>query len=391
MSTRANSYDEIVPLIKLCKAGKLFEVQDWIKAGKPINLPLPQPKGPSRKTPLEVAINKGFHSLVQVLLEAGADVDYPSHSPVAHALMERRLDIVKLLASHGADIHDVGMLPAFETWDPVTMEWFIEQGVDCETDYPLARALCQRIKTALGVFKRHKDRFSSFQGQLNFALRYHCMKGDLKWVSLLLWAGADPYVKGHYDPYEDPDPEYEGPCGLQLVALYGHHEVFKLKNLRLDPNHPNSKDILKYACMADWSYGLKILLEHGFKPNDQENGGSSFIQKCLFQMSYNWDFYSKAKKNLSTTQGREKIEMIELLAAHGGKWIPKDDSEINAARRSLLKMTADYTLNFMKIMAKSGACSREHAERLLKTPTMKALISEEQAKIERLLRKLPED
>ena len=35
--------------------------------------------------------------------------------------------------------------------------------------------------------------------------------------------------------------------------------------------------------------------------------------------------------------------------------------------------------------------SRQHAEQLLKTPTMKVLISEEQVKIERLLRKLPED
>lgn len=390
MSTRAQCYDEIQPLIKLCKAGKLFEVQDWIKSGKPINLPLPQPKGPSRKTPLQVAIDRGFHSLVQVLLEAGADVDYPSHSPVAHALMERRLDLVKLLAKHGTDIHDVGMLPAFETWDPEIMEWFIEQGVDCETDYPLARALCERIRTALGVFIRHKDRFPSFQDQLNFVLRYHCREGDLKWVSLLLWAGADPYAKGHDDPYQEPDPEEEGFCGLQLAALRGHHEIFKLKNLHLDPNHPYANDILDWACWPKRSHVLKILLEHGFKPNDQDNGGSSFIQKCLNQMSFNWDIFNRAKNNLSTVEGREKLEMIELLAAHGGKWIPKDDSEINSARRSLLKMTPDYTPNFIKIMAKFAACSRKHVEQLLKTPTISALISEEQSKIERFLKKLPQ-
>jgi hypothetical protein len=88
MSNRARSYDEIQPLIKLCKAGRLFEVQDWIKSGDPINLALPPEKGRHRKTPLEVAIESGFHSLVQVLLEAGADVDYPTHSPVAHALTD---------------------------------------------------------------------------------------------------------------------------------------------------------------------------------------------------------------------------------------------------------------------------------------------------------------
>ncbi len=31
--TQAKSSDEIKPLIELCKAGKLFEVQEWIKSG----------------------------------------------------------------------------------------------------------------------------------------------------------------------------------------------------------------------------------------------------------------------------------------------------------------------------------------------------------------------
>jgi len=38
---RANDYDEIKPLIDLCKAGRLFDVQDWITDGKPINPPPP--------------------------------------------------------------------------------------------------------------------------------------------------------------------------------------------------------------------------------------------------------------------------------------------------------------------------------------------------------------
>ena len=33
----------------------------------------------------------------------GIEAVYPTHSPVAHALMKRRLDLVKLLAKHGAD------------------------------------------------------------------------------------------------------------------------------------------------------------------------------------------------------------------------------------------------------------------------------------------------
>jgi hypothetical protein len=47
----------------------------------------------------------------------------------------------------------------FDAWDPKIIEYFIEQGADVETGQPLASALCWRIRTALGVYKRHKDQF----------------------------------------------------------------------------------------------------------------------------------------------------------------------------------------------------------------------------------------
>jgi hypothetical protein len=36
---RAKDAAEIKPLLELCRAGRLFEVQAWIAAGKPINSP----------------------------------------------------------------------------------------------------------------------------------------------------------------------------------------------------------------------------------------------------------------------------------------------------------------------------------------------------------------
>ena len=182
----ASTYDEIKPLIELCKAGRLFEVQEWISAGKPVNLPPPE-KGTRRKSPLEVSIGRGFHSMVQVLLEGGADIEDPRYSPLTDAILEKRLDLVKLLIKHGADINSVDMGYVFETWDPKIMNWFIEQGADVETGQPLAYALCSKIRTALGVFKRYKKRFASFQEQANIALRFHCKEGNFKWISLLVF------------------------------------------------------------------------------------------------------------------------------------------------------------------------------------------------------------
>ena len=108
----SDTYEEIQPLIDLCKAGKLFEVQDWIASGKLVNPP-PSISGYKRKSPLEIAINLGFHSLVQVLLMGGADINEPRYCPLDDALYKRRLDLVKLLIEHGADIHSVSMASVF--------------------------------------------------------------------------------------------------------------------------------------------------------------------------------------------------------------------------------------------------------------------------------------
>ncbi|MFW6147710.1 MAG: ankyrin repeat domain-containing protein [Thermodesulfobacteriota bacterium] len=148
-------------------------MQEWIASGKPVNPP-PSVSGYKRKSPLEIAIGLGFHSLVQVLLQGGADLHEPRYWPLDDALRKRRLDLVKLLVEHGADIHSVSTASVFETWQPDIMKWFIEQGADVETDNPLAYAFCERIKTALGIFKSYKDRFpESLPGRHQYLFYHH--------------------------------------------------------------------------------------------------------------------------------------------------------------------------------------------------------------------------
>jgi hypothetical protein len=388
------TYDEIKPLVDLCKAGRLFEVQEWVRAGKPVNLPLIREKRIRRKSPLEIAMEAGFYSLVQVLLEGGAEVEAPDYSSLQHALWKRRLDLVQLLVNHGDSIHSVGMESVFETWDPKIMEYFIEQGADVETDHPLAWALCSKIRTALNIFQRYKDRFPSFQKQANIALRHHCKEGSLKWVSLLLWAGADPLEKGPSEPCEDPDPE-EDNTALELAALFGHYDIFKLKRIQLDPKHPRAKELLEDACHSGKGDLLKELLGRGFSPKDFEDEGSSLIQSLLNDMcwsfSFDLDFFSyrnRPRKNIDTSKSQEKIRMIHMLARHGAKWRPRDETDINNARRSLLKMIPDYTMEFIWIMSGYNACTREAVEQLIRTACMHTLLSNQTHRVTELIEDL---
>src|SRR4051794_18474576 len=59
--------DDLKELWELCRAGKLFAVQEWIKSGRRSRVP----EGNFTTTPLRIVIEREFHSLVEVLLEAG--------------------------------------------------------------------------------------------------------------------------------------------------------------------------------------------------------------------------------------------------------------------------------------------------------------------------------
>jgi len=66
----------------------------------------------------------------------------------------------------------------------------------------------------------------------------------------MLWAGADPYVKGPDSPNRKSDPEGDT-SALELAAIYDHFDVFKLRQVRLDPKKLGALDLLRDACYSD--------------------------------------------------------------------------------------------------------------------------------------------
>jgi ankyrin repeat protein len=390
--SRAENYDELLPLIDLIRAGKLFDVQAWITSGKPVSLPL-KTEGKRRKiSPLEIAINTGFHSIVQVLLEGGAAIEELRYSALVHALQKRRLDFVKLIAAHGADIRAVGMRTVFDTWDKDIVSFFIERGADVETGQPLAYALCRRERPMLGILKRYQDRFPSFREQANIALRHHCREGNVKWVALMLWAGADPYARGPDEPEDEYYSDGESYNALELAALWDHFEVFKLKAISLDRTHSELRNLLAYACHSDKADLVKKLLEIGFRPTDVDDRGSSMIQGLLCGMS--WHLYRFTdpffkETDVDTDKSREAIKMIHMLARAGAVWQPTT-REIADARRSLLKMKSDYIMEFIWIMSEYQACSKESIRSLIAKPAVRGLLVGHSDRLDELVGSWPE-
>jgi hypothetical protein len=79
-------------------------------------------------------------------------------------------------------------------------------------------------------------------------------------------------------------------------------------------------------------------------------------------------------KNGDSYRARERLKALHILVKHGAKWRPQDDGQVNDLRRSLLKLAPDYTIEFVWIMRKYNACTKECIQSLLRTSSIRSLI-----------------
>lgn len=103
------SIEDAKQLLGLCAAGRLYEVEDWIRAGHSLRVPRSV-----RRTPLEVAIELGFHSLVELLARHAPD-QQSRNELLQQAVMRRRSDLIDLALAHGAEMQSVPFVDVLMT------------------------------------------------------------------------------------------------------------------------------------------------------------------------------------------------------------------------------------------------------------------------------------
>jgi hypothetical protein len=161
-----------------------------------------------------------------------------AHTPAAAKMHRIRhlvgeAQVVELAITHGAEIASVPFLDVLLTGDRAIVPSFLERGADPIADYPFARAFHQlRAKTTIGSYldcrRSRPDLAEGLQRQADTALRQFAQEGNLKWVSPLMWAGADPRSRG-------PTVEDNDDSEWSTTALYEACEsrnVDVLKRLR---------------------------------------------------------------------------------------------------------------------------------------------------------------
>ena len=360
--------------LRLCKQGRLFEIQNWIGAGRSIRVPQSL-----RTTPLKIALGTGFHSLVE-LLAANEPSQEVKDECLRHAVFLKRLDFIELLVKHGADTDSVAFIEVLQVWEPAIIRFFLARGADFITGDPFAYAFRDRIRTAIGPWKECREKYPEASAQLkeqaDRALRHFCLNDDLKWVSLLMWAGADPRSSG---PTLDED--YEQDESMHTTALeaaaYARNSLI-MKRLRPDAKRDDIDKLLKEAATFGRVETVRYLLDLGARPNDKANGGSTALDECLsanlraesFRSRDPSGWYGYSSK-ASKYSAKNTLDTVQLLLEKDAQWRPDSPTEFSSVRRNLFECDPEVALVLVEMMLEHAACTTDTINELLQTTAMR--------------------
>ncbi len=342
-------------LHRLCRLGRLYDVERWIRAGRPLQLAAGSPAERRRhRSALEIALDRQDHSLILLLVANGYDLALEPKCPLDEALRLRRGDLLDLLLEWGADPQRVDLDILFETYDSQLFERFRGLGVDLTAGHALAYALGYHTsnKPLLGFAKRHRLDEPRIQTALDIALAHHAGEGHEKGVMLCLWAGADPHAPVPNMDYmgirDDEEDEDEGRSAIQEACSGGHASI--LERLRPDPARDDYEELFFSAANEK----VIAILARSALPKD--SGRVIALQLARA----NWPFHD-----------HRPVEALRALFAAGVRWHTSPVQEIASARRDLLRCDDYLFADLMKLLATADHCSREVLTELARTPSMR--------------------
>lgn len=356
----AHSTEDIRALHRMCRDGRLYDVERWIAKGRPLQLaPNAIPKGTRPKTALQIAVETGQHSLAFLLLSSGYRLELERVAPLDSALRGRRWDLVDLLLEWAADLKSASVYTVLNTYNVELYERFRAAGYDLTEGHEMGVILGHgtRNRPLLGFIKRHRTEDPKIQQELNIALGYHVRAGNERGVSLCLWAGADPHTPApnpEWGVREDSEPEegeepFIGWSAIEEAASKGHLTI--LNRLGPDPARDDFDNLYRYA-----KSGSIVAFLAAIQPPKDLTAILSWQLRWL-EDRFPW-------------AGRGGTGTIETLLTCGVRWEETNPERLADIRRSLLKVS-DYDLKtILSRLRRPEICAPETYQELIRTPRM---------------------
>lgn len=298
MRRAADDATELSDLHRLCRTGRIYEVERWIQDGRPIHAAAYRTPGKKRiKGALEIAIETNQYDLAVLLLCNGFPPDCDGESLLVRALENRQRELFELLLSWGADPLWVDPYTIVDSYDADLIERFWMLGVDLTGDHVLARALSEHSsnRPAYGWARRHKDD-PRIAKELSMALGAAVVEGRERAVALLMWAGADSHQKTPDLRYSRYEEEEDYASAIALALIYGHGHL--LPTLKPHPSRDNFEELWSNVCDAfaidhlgkiqrpkDWSRALMTNIRHAVA----EYRSFSTAMECIEKLTISYE------------------------------------------------------------------------------------------------------
>jgi hypothetical protein len=367
MSRRQPIPDDLKELRQLVRDGKLFAVQKWIADGK-------RTEAPESGWPpaIELAMDTGFHSMVEVFLQHGAD-QAVKDGLLDDAVGRASMDFIQLLVQYGADPGSIDSESVFDTGNAEIIDYFIERGIDLDTGQPFANALCNNpCKPQLRIYLQYRDKHPTLRHQLNVALKHHAQEGNLRWVALLLWAGGDPRVRlPDIDNDHDDDPDFYR-TALEEAVSYRRETI--IDKIGIDPKRDDVDRLFEIAC----STGNLRVIEKVFakSPNPQgKNNSGEPMDRAISHLEWEMLAYFGAR---SEYRVKEALAPVLRLGDMGARWRPTDLS-LKGFRRAFFRYDIGLTEYIIRKFHKHQVCDNDTLIKLISSPKMKSLLGERRA------------
>jgi hypothetical protein len=370
-NTRTPLPEDYKQLCALCRAGKLFAVQEWFKTHK-----YEEPEHYTCKHwPIGIAIEKGFHSLAEVLLQNGVPAD---GGALQRAAEYRNIDFVELILQFGATVDMVDFEYIVFIGEREIIRKFIDCGADLVTGYPIAKGLIRLTRLFLGIYKSNIEKHPDLQFQADMALRHFCGKANLRGVSLLMWLGANPRAKVPCDADESEEC-WETP--LEAAVSKGQLDI--IKRLKPDATKDDVNALLDRSLSHKNMDLVRYWVSLGADINRPNAEGYTAHRHVMWSLEWALD----PKSFWFGREGTETKRFANEWFSSGAKWQPQD-SDFKAIRKALSRLSYMEAYEFIKLLLAKEVMSAEALGEILDTPKLREHLKERREAIAALVPKV---
>ncbi|MGA8809526.1 MAG: hypothetical protein WB973_16775 [Thermoanaerobaculia bacterium] len=222
----ASHASELVELLPLIRRGRVYDVELWIKAGRPIHAESYQiKKGQTLESPFRAAMRSQQEAIALLLLCNGYPAAISGDLSPWELLEAKNRLFFDLLVQWGADLAVLDPAYVLDAGDGELIDRCYAAGVDFTNDHALARFLAEHSfnKAAYGWAKRHRDD-PRIQHELTLGLVEAASHGRERAVALLMWAGAEAHLRVQDLEWKGPpldDKDLASAVETALICGYG--------------------------------------------------------------------------------------------------------------------------------------------------------------------------